>query len=237
MHTDTKYILALNRVEGIGPATIAKLMAVFFSAQQAWEATADDLRAARFPENICAHWQDRLTVDPDAELEKCRRSGIRLLTLADPEYPELLKQIHLPPRLLYVRGNLSTFSALALAIVGSRKCTSYGKQVTRELTREIVENGLAIVSGLALGIDAVAHAATLDCGGTAIAVLGSGVDRIYPRSNLALAKRIMEQGTLISEFPPGTEPKPIHFPIRNRIISGMALGTLVVEAGETSGRL
>ena len=179
-------------------------------------------------------------VEPDKLLENLNREKIKTLTIDDSAYPKLLKQIYDPPLLLYYRGDLDATSDFSLAIVGTRKFTAYGQQVTEKITRELIANGLAIVSGLALGIDTLAHLAAMDASGRTIAVLGSGLDRqnIYPSQNRYLADKIQAHGGLIlSEYPLGTMPLKHHFPQRNRLISGMSLGTLVIEAGEKSGSI
>jgi len=164
-------------------------------------------------------------------------SGRHLLTLADPAYPPLLAAIPAPPPVLYVDGDLSCLAAAQLAVVGSRQATVSARETAREFASRLAKAGLAITSGLAHGIDAAAHQGALDGGGRTLAVFGCGVDHIYPAANRALAASIREQGALVSEFPLGTRPVPAFFPRRNRIISGLALGTLVVEAALTSGSL
>jgi DNA processing protein len=167
-----------------------------------------------------------------AALEQCTA---RIISLWDDDYPELLKTIHDPPALLYVLGNISRDPALAM--VGSRRCSATGMQITRRFAREIAESGFTIISGLARGIDSNAHEGALDVEGNTIAVLGCGIDYIYPPENRKLFGRISEQGAIISEYPPGTRPLPGHFPGRNRIISGLSQGVLVVEAASGSGSL
>lgn len=179
-------------------------------------------------------------VEPDRLLENLNKEKIKVLTIDDTAYPKLLKQIYDPPLLIYYRGDLNAFSDFSLAIVGTRKFTAYGQQVTERIVRELVANGLTIVSGLALGIDALAHAATIDAGGTTVAVLGCGLDQqsIYPAQNRYLADKIQAHGGIVlTEYPLGTMPLKHHFPQRNRLISGLSLGTLVIEAGEKSGSI
>jgi DNA processing protein len=152
-------------------------------------------------------------------------------------YPPLLAQLHDPPEKLYVRGRAEVLAEPAVAIVGARSCSAYGSHVARSLARELAGAGLAIVSGLARGIDGEAHRGALEAGGTTVAVLGCGIDRDYPRSHAGLAERIRAGGAVVSEYPPGTEPAPWRFPARNRIIAGLCLATVVVEARERSGAL
>jgi DNA processing protein len=177
-------------------------------------------------------------VEPDRLLENLNKEKIKILTIDDPAYPKLLKQIYDPPLLIYYRGQPEAFTDFTLAVVGTRKFTTYGQQVTEKIVRELVANQLTIVSGLALGIDTLAHAAAVDAGGKTIAVLGSGLDQqsIFPSQNRYLADKIEAHGGLIlTEYALGTPPLSHHFPRRNRLISGLSLGTLVIEAGEKSG--
>lgn len=179
-------------------------------------------------------------VEPDRLLENLNKEKIKVLTIDDPAYPKLLKQIYDAPLLIYYRGDLKAFSEFALAIVGTRKYTHYGQQVTEKITRDLVANGLTIVSGLALGVDAIAHSAAVEAGGKTIAVLGCGIDRqsIYPSQNRYLADKIEAHGGIIlTEYPLGAMPLKQNFPQRNRLISGLSLGTLVIEAGEKSGSI
>jgi DNA processing protein len=167
-------------------------------------------------------------------IEKLRDS---VVTLLDEAYPSLLREIPDPPLALHFAGDLSLLRQPSVAIVGSRRCTPYGANAAEQLARQLASTGLGIVSGLARGIDSAAHQAALDARGTTIAVLGTGIDVVYPRSNLRLFRRIAEKGVIVTEFPPGTPPKPEHFPVRNRIISGLSHGTVIVEATSRSGSL
>ena len=160
-----------------------------------------------------------------------------VVTLDDETYSPLLRETFDPPLALHVRGDVSLLARPAIAVVGSRRATPYGINAATQLARQLAEAGIVVVSGLARGIDAAAHHAALDAGGTTIAVLGTGIDVVYPRSNARLFKRIEERGLIVSEFPPGTPPKPEHFPMRNRVISGLAHGTVIVEATRRSGSL
>ena len=175
----------------------------------------------------------------DEQFSRAEKAGAGIVTLGDPNYPFLLRQIHDPPVFLWMRGRLpvSDAPARALAVVGTRRMSPYGLRVTGELTEALVREGFLIVSGLAYGIDAAAHRAALDAGGCTIAVLGSGIDRIYPARHTRLAEELMVEGALLSEYALGTAPDGAHFPRRNRIVSGLALGTLVVEAYEEGGAL
>jgi DNA processing protein len=171
------------------------------------------------------------------EWHACRQRNLRVVSLTSRHYPALLKEIADPPLALYVWGRLLPEDAISLAVVGSRRATPYGIEACERLSHELAGRGATIVSGLARGIDAAAHRAALTAGGRTLAVLGSGLDVIYPRENLRLAEGIAQAGAVLSEFPLGTPPLPGHFPRRNRIISGLALGTIVVEAAERSGSL
>ncbi|HEX3724292.1 MAG TPA: DNA-processing protein DprA [Nitrolancea sp.] len=170
-------------------------------------------------------------------MQRVERAGVHLLTLADDDYPRLLREISSPPPVLYVRGSITAQDENAVAIVGTRRVTSYGREMSRRFGAELATSGVTVVSGLARGVDGVAHAAALDAGGRTIAVLGCGLDTIYPPEHRALADRIIEQGALVSEFSLGTLPEAQNFPVRNRIISGLSLGIIVVEAPLKSGAL
>jgi DNA processing protein len=160
-----------------------------------------------------------------------------VVTLVDDAYPALLRHIADPPLALHLRGDVSLLARPAISIVGSRRASLYGINAAEELARRLAPTGLVIVSGLALGVDCAAHQAALDCGGATIAVLGTGIDVIYPRSNRRLYRRIDEKGLIVSELPPGSPPRPEHFPVRNRLISGLSYGTVIVEATSRSGSL
>lgn len=235
---DVRYWLAFNLVPGIGPARFRRLVAYFGSAERAWRASTADLVAAGLDakalESLLAR---RARIDLDQEMERLEKAGIILVTLEDAIYPPLLRHVADAPPLLYVWGTLRPDDELAIAVVGTRRATVYGKQVCERLVSEIAGRGITVVSGLALGIDAVAHRTALTAGGRTIAVVGSGVDVVYPPSHGPLAREIAEHGAVISEYPLGSPPDAGNFPARNRIISGMTKLTLVVEAGETSGAL
>ena len=233
-----KYWIAFNRIRGIGRVRFKLLESSFDSIQSAWNASEAELRAAGLDaRTIRAIVNGRQSVDPEAELEALKRSGVRALTWHDADYPPRLKQIYDLPPLLYVKGALLPDDERSIAVVGTRKPSPYGVQVAEKMVRDIAEAGVAVVSGLARGVDGIAHNAALNAGARTIAVLGSGVDVIYPREHQRLAARIAENGALVSEHPLGTRPDARNFPRRNRIMSGMTLGTLVIEAPENSGAL
>ncbi len=235
---DKPFYLAFSRVKGIGPVRLRMLLSRFGSLADAWQANELQLVGAGLDQkSIDALMAARKTIVPERELEAVERAGIVALTWVDEAYPHLLRQIDDPPPVLYVRGAILDADAWAVAIVGTRRATVYGREVAEMLAGELVRNHITIVSGLARGIDAVAHQAALDAGGRTIAVLGSGVDVIYPPDHRKLAAQIVAHGALVSDYPPGTQPDAGNFPPRNRIISGLSLGTIVVEADEQSGAL
>jgi len=183
--------------------------------------------------------QEKQHIDPEQEWDLLQKRNIKVITIKDEGYPSLLKNIYSPPPVIYYQGDFVTImkQSKGIAIVGSRKATYYGRKVAREIASEITKSGYVVISGLAKGIDTNAHLGALEANGLTIAVLGSGIDRIYPPENRSLAHRIIEKGAVVTEFPIFTKPEKNNFPRRNRIISGLALGTLVIEAGEKSGAL
>ncbi len=234
----TSYYLGFNLVNGIGPARLERLIDYFGSVEAAWLAQPADLMAAGLDAKLArALVNARQTLDLDAEMERAERLDIQLISCEDPAYPTLLRQIPLAPPLLYVRGQIGDVDAWSVGVVGTRAPSPYGREAARRLSGDLASAGVTIVSGLALGIDAIAHAAALDAGGRTIAVLACGVDLIYPERHIALAERICAAGAMVSEFPLGTRPIPQLFPVRNRLISGLSSGVLVVEAGQKSGAL
>ena len=235
---NTLYYLGFNLVNGIGPARLDRLVSAFGSLQSAWHAPAADLMLAGLDgRTVEALLKVRRTRDLQMEYSRILAAGVRPISRDDPAYPALLRELVNGPPLLYVRGTLAESDRWALAVVGTRGATTYGRDATRKLVADLVAAGVTIVSGLALGIDATAHEAALKAGGRTLAVLGSGVDQIYPTANRRLGEAITGQGALVSEYPLGTMPIPANFPARNRIISGLALGVLVVEAAARSGAL
>jgi DNA processing protein len=236
--TQLKYWVGFNRVRGIGPVRQQRLLDVFGDAETAWQAAPLDLAHTGLDrktlQNLLAL---RDTLDLDAEMARIEHVGAHVLTLLDDGYPRLLRQIQQPPPLLYVKGTYTAADDFAVAIVGTRHVKAAGLEVTRYIAGDLARNHVTVVSGLARGIDTQAHVAALEAGGRTLAVLGSGMDVIYPYENAALAQQIAAQGALISEYPLGTQPERCNFPVRNRIISGLALGTLITQAGEGSGAL
>lgn len=236
--TDKRYWIGFNLVKGIGAVRLQALLNHFGDLALAWQAPADALQAAglslRLAERVI---QIRAGVNLDKILAQIAAQGIGIITWEDELYPPRLKEIDQPPPVLYVRGNLTTDDTWAVAVVGTRRVSAYGRQVTEELAAFLAVNGVTVVSGLARGVDAIAHQSALKNGGRTIAVLGCGVDRIYPPEHKPLAEKVIANGALISDYAPGTPPDASNFPPRNRIISGLAMATVVVEAGETSGAL
>ncbi|MCO5183908.1 MAG: DNA-processing protein DprA [Anaerolineae bacterium] len=237
--SDVKYWLGFNLVSGIGPAKIQALLDRFDDLEQAWYANVGALYALgidkRTLENLVAA---REALDLDAELARIERAGLRLLTWQSADYPRYLREVPMAPPVLYMRGELLSADEWAIAVVGTRRLTAYGRQVARELTLGLARSGITVISGLARGIDSLAHKTAIEAGGRTIAVLGSGLNQIYPPENRRLAEQIVAgHGALISEYALDTPPDARNFPPRNRIISGLSLGTIVVEAGERSGAL
>jgi len=233
-----RYWVGFNLARGIGAVRLQALIRYFGDVGSAWQASPDKLRAAGLGPKVVERLVEiRRSVELDKLCDRIAAQGIQVLTWEDDNYPPHLKEIEQPPPVLYVRGEVLAEDHFAVAIVGTRKVTPYGRQITEELSAFLAGNGLTVVSGLARGVDAVAHSAALKAGGRTMAVLGSGVDRIYPPENLALAEQIMARGAIISDYPVGTPPESSNFPPRNRIISGLSMAVVVVEAGETSGAL
>jgi DNA processing protein len=232
------YWIAFARIRGIGRVRIQQLEDHFGSLEQAWTATAGELKAAGIDDAaLRAIVAARPDIDPEAEAGALARSGVRAVTWHDDEYPKALLEIYDRPAVLFVRGQLLRSDEWAVAVVGTRRVSVYGRQVAEEMSRGLAANRVTVVSGLARGVDAVAHRAALDTGGRTIAVLACGLDLVYPPEHKRLAEQICEQGALVSEYPLGTEPRGDFFPRRNRILSGMSLGVLVVEGDLKSGAL
>jgi len=233
-----KYWLGFNVVKGIGPVRLRALRDTFGDIERAWHADDTALQKAGLDRRALQNLhQARRSLDLDRMIADVHASGAVILTLDDPDYPRLLRELPGSPPVLYVKGTLSDADQWALAFVGTRRASVYGRDMTYRLVTSLVQAGLTIVSGLALGIDAAAHKAALEAGGRTIAVLGSGIDRIYPPEHRQLAAAIAQSGALVSEFPLGTPPEAKNFPVRNRLISGLSLGVVVVEAPESSGAL
>ncbi len=225
-------------VKGIGAVRLGALLDFFGDPQVAWQAPADALLQAGLSSKIVENLvRLRHGLDLDKVMERLQRLGITVIIKEDEAYPRRLKEIEQPPPVIYVRGQILPEDDYTVAVVGTRRVTVYGRQVAEEIGAYLAHNGITVVSGLARGVDAIAHSAAIQGGGRTFAVLGCGVDRVYPPEHEHLAERILQCGALISDYAPGTPPDAINFPPRNRIISGLSLATVVVEAGETSGAL
>ncbi len=235
---DKRYWVGFNLVKGIGAVRVQALLDRFGDLETAWKASLFELAGAGLSPKLAERvTQMRASVDLDEFVAQAETAGIRILTWLDDEYPLHLKEIEQPPPVLYLRGEITLEDSWAVAIVGTRAVTPYGRQITEELATVLAHNGVTVVSGLARGVDAVAHSAALKAGGRTLAVLGSGVDKLYPPENRALAEKIISQGAVLSDYAPGTPPESANFPPRNRIISGLSMAIVVVEAGDTSGAL
>lgn len=235
---DLKYWVGFNIVPGIGPARFRALLDHLSDLEAAWTAPVHELtRAGLDRRSIDNLLKTRTEISLDDEMGKIERAGVQILTWRDDAYPPQLRHVHSPPPVLYVKGELRPEDEWAVAVVGTRRATVSGKEATRTLVGNLARNGVTIVSGLARGIDAQAHRAALEAGGRTIAVLGSGIDIIYPPEHKKLAQAIAENGALVTEYALGTPPEGSNFPPRNRIISGLSLGVIIVEAGVTSGAL
>ncbi len=235
---DKRYWIGFNLVKGIGAVRMQALIQHFGDLEIAWKAAPADFAQAglglKLIERIV---QARDSIDLEKLWAKIASQGISILTWEDEAYPQRLKEIDQPPPVLYLRGEYLPDDVFAVAIVGTRRVTPYGRQITEELASFLAANGITVISGLARGVDAIAHQTALKAGGRTIGVLGSGVDKIYPPEHRALAEQMMERGVILSDYAPGTPPDASNFPPRNRIISGLSLAAVVVEAGETSGAL
>jgi DNA processing protein len=238
MMDDKRFWIGFNLVKGIGAVRMQGLVAYFGDLESAWRADPPDLAGAGLgPKLIERVLQARESVDLVKLWEKIESQGIQVVTWNDETYPARLKEIDQPPPVLYVRGEYLSDDLFAVAIVGTRRVTPYGRQITEEIASFLAANGITVISGLARGVDALAHQAALRAGGRTIGVLGSGVDRIYPPEHRGMAEQMMERGSIMSDYGLGTPPDASNFPPRNRIISGLSLAVVVVEAGETSGAL
>jgi DNA processing protein len=210
----------------------------FGDLQTAWGASRADLRASGLGERAADSLiRTRSRISLDDEMDRVERSGVHILTLAEDAYPRLLREIPSPPPVLYVKGSVVPEDENAVGMVGTRRVTAYGREMSRRLSAELAAAGITVVSGLARGVDGIAHASALETGGRTIAVLGCGLDSVYPPEHRKLAEQIAEHGALVSEFSLGTPPDAPNFPVRNRIISGLSLGVVVVEAPMKSGAL
>ena len=235
---ELKYWVGFSRIPGIGKVRIAHLKEHCGSLQNAWKAPEDDLRQAGLDSrSIEALVTLRPKISLDAEMEQLKRHSVKAFACEDVCYPARLKEIYDYPPVIYVKGDLPSQDEPCLALVGTRRPTIYGRHATEEIVADLIRSKITIISGLARGIDSIAHRTALDTGGKTIAVFASGLDIVYPGENAKLAQAISEHGALISEYPLGVKPRTEYFPLRNRIMSGLSLGVLVIEAREKSGAL
>ena len=235
---DLKYWVGFSLIPRIGRVKLSRLESHFGNMAAAWQANPGELSHAGLDKgSVNAIVNGRPKISLEAEMEKLERHGVKTFTCRDEGYPARLKQIYDYPPILYVKGTILPQDEWCLAIVGTRKATVYGRQAAEEIAADLARNKITIVSGLARGIDSIAHRGALEAGGRTIAVFGCGLDIVYPSENASLAQTITDNGALLSEFPLGAEPRRENFPLRNRIMSGLSLGVLVVEAGDTSGAM
>lgn len=243
MSSEQDYVLrdwiALSFVIGVGSRTAAMLIDRFGSPTSVFSATASSLESAGLSrETIDTIKTNEPREKAAREIDQLARLGGEALTLANSKYPALLRETYDPPIVIYCLGDIvAAFSQPAIAIVGSRKCSSYGRNVAEKLSRDLAERGVTVVSGLARGIDSAAHRGALEGRGLTVGVMGTGLDAVYPKENKKLADRIAEQGALVTEFPLATPPASQNFPFRNRVISGLTFGVMVIEGAERSGSL
>ena len=236
---ERQIILGLFLIPKFGFRRVIKLFEIYQDWFKIWNLNYSDLKRINFPPNLIKIFlEKRNEIDLGRTWNNHLKQNIKIITCFDPEYPPFLKQIFSPPLILFAQGNINLLNRKnLLSVVGSRKYTSYGQTIVKKLIKPLAQKGITIVSGLALGIDGLAHQESLNTPGSTIAVLGSPLNNIYPAQNLPLAQKIKKTGLLISEFPLGTKISKENFPMRNRIIAGLSLATLIVEAQEKSGAL
>ncbi|MDP2328254.1 MAG: DNA-processing protein DprA [Dehalococcoidia bacterium] len=235
---DLPYWVALHRVHRLGSVRFGLLERGFPTMAEAWRASEGDLIEAGLDTRTAREVaRARTEVDPDAEMERLATAGITAFARNAPGYPSRLREIDDAPPVLYVRGAWKPEDEWSVAVVGTRRATAYGRQAASEFARGLAANGVTVVSGLARGVDTIAHRTALDSGGRTVAVLANGLDTIYPPENRRLAEEIAERGAVLADYPLGTKPRADFFPRRNRILSGLTLGTLVVEGDHQSGAM
>ena len=237
---DSKEVLIwLNSIRGVSNKTIDNLEKYYGKINFLWEASSNEINELKFlNDKIKSEIIKNKNIEYySKQRQKIQQLDLKVLTVYDDNYPEHLKSIYNCPKVLYIKGEIKEEDSLSISIVGSRKATAYGRWAAAKFAEELAAMGITIVSGMAKGVDTVAHLGAIQAKGRTLAVLGSGVDVIYPKSNRQLYSNISSNGAVISEFPPGTQPLQYNFPQRNRIISGLSLGVIVIEAGEKSGSL
>jgi DNA processing protein len=238
MDEDTLSCLTLTSVEGLGCRGIHRLTAALGSPRAVVQASPDTLNRLGLSRDVARSLSSKqVRLQAEREFDKCRQRQVAVLTLRDPRYPSLLKEIFDPPIVLFASGDLSCLALPSISMVGSRKATAYGLNTAEKIACDLAERGLLVTSGLARGVDTASHRGALRGKGQTVAVLGSGLDFIYPRENRVLARQIRANGCILSEFPLASPPLPRNFPMRNRIISGISWATCLVEANQSSGSL
>lgn len=236
--SEAKFWVAFSLIPGVGTQRVRAMLARFGTLAEAWRATRSELKEAGLDSRTVKQIaEQRADIDPDAEWERLEKAQVRALTWDDPDYPPRLREIFDAPPVLYIRGELSPQDDLSVAVVGTRRPTPYGRQVAEEMSYQLAAGRITVVSGLARGVDGVAHRAALQAGGRTLAVLACGLDMVYPPEHKKLAAEIAENGALLSEQPLGVQPRGDFFPRRNRILSGISLGVLVIEGDVKSGAL
>lgn len=239
MINNVAYLLVLHRINGLGPIRLKAILDYFQDPQIAWEADPKEMLQIGIPRNIVELLvETRKKLDPEKYLESIKKAEVKWVTIFDENYPKILKEIYDPPIILYYKGEILPADERAIAVVGTRKISGYGKLVTEKLTKELVESEITIISGLARGVDTQAHKTAIETGGRTLAVLGGGLKHVFPPENVSLADKIAYGfGAVLSEFPPDHPSLPGNFPARNRIIAGLSRAVLVTEAAEDSGSL
>lgn len=235
-----KYWIWLSRIEGLGSIRKNKLIQMYETPENIWDLKFEDIvNIDGFGKNIANAILDKnYREDLDKYIEYMEKNAIKIVNICDNEYPNKLKNIYDPPVTLYVKGNIDALNSTSISIVGCRECSEYGKQVSMKFAYDLAKENISIISGMARGIDSYAHIGCINAKGKTIAVLGSGLDRIYPKENTKLYNQILSSGgAIVSEYVIGTKAVKMNFPARNRIISGLSNGILVVEAREKSGTL
>ncbi|MGE5329234.1 MAG: DNA-processing protein DprA [Deltaproteobacteria bacterium] len=236
--TKGKYYIWLKSIPGIGEKRFLALKEYFGSPEKVWNASKSDLLCIPGLERIAASiLSSQYRQKSEEYMNKLNENGIRLISIEDSEYPDILKNIHNPPQIIHIKGNLKLDKLSAIAIVGARRATGYGTDMARQLAKELAFRGITVVSGMARGVDTYAHKGAVEAGGTTIAVMGCGIDVVYPPENYKLIEKVCTSGAVISEYGMGMQPFALNFPARNRIISGLSKGVIVIEAGEKSGSL
>lgn len=233
------YLLALHSIDGLGPIRLKAILEYFKDPKLAWEGNLKEIRQIGIPQKVVELLgETRQKINPETYTEEIRQSGIKWISIFDETYPQLLKEIYDPPTVIYFKGELPAQNIPAVGVVGTRKITGYGRIATEQFTKGLVDAGLTIVSGLARGVDSQAHKTAVEEKGQTIAVLGGGLNHVFPPENKDLAAKIAAGfGAVISEFPPDSLSLPGNFPARNRIISGLSQAVIVIEAAEDSGSL